>query len=70
MSAGYLLRAQELSLLSTALVRACFDDDDDQEASDDETCDDVNDAHARKKPKVLVATPAYNPTVYLHKPSA
>lgn len=71
LSAAYLLRAQELSLLSTALVRACFDDDDDdQEASDDETCDDVNDAHARKKPKVLVATPAYNPTVYLHKPSA
>jgi len=74
LSAAYLLRAQELSLLSAALVRACFDDDDDdQEASDDETCDDdnnVNDAHARKKPKVLVAAPAYNPTVYLHKPSA
>jgi hypothetical protein len=62
LSAAYLLRAQELKLLSKALVRACFDNDEDEDEEDD------GDEPASKKPKVLIATPAYSPTVYLHQP--
>ena len=58
LSAAYLCRADEIATLCKTVARMCLSEDNEDEEDEEPV---------GKKPKLLSATPAYSPTVYLHK---